>query len=159
MDRTSASSRLSSTPTSEYSWKHERASQTGKAMAPASPTTADTSAVTMAFDCSAAVSAAVRRRGRHALGTAGKMPALRYSLSGHGTRLNPANAVTSHETCGKATPTHHHALPRHASQEPTMKDTLQPGLTFEFKYRVPENKTVPYLYPEAPEFQLMPKVL
>jgi len=40
-----------------------------------------------------------------------------------------------------------------------MKDTLQPGLTFEFKYRVPENKTVPYLYPEAPEFQLMPKVL
>jgi len=40
-----------------------------------------------------------------------------------------------------------------------MKDTLQPGLTFEFKFRVPENKTVPYLYPEAPEFQLMPKVL
>ena len=40
-----------------------------------------------------------------------------------------------------------------------MKDTLQAGLTFEFKYRVPENKTVPYLYPESPEFQLMPKVL
>jgi len=40
-----------------------------------------------------------------------------------------------------------------------MKDTLQPGLTFEFKFRVPENKTVPYLFPEAPEFQLMPKVL
>ena len=40
-----------------------------------------------------------------------------------------------------------------------MKDTLQPGLTFEFKYRVPENKTVPYVYPEASEFQLMPKVL
>src|SRR5260370_3602108 len=40
-----------------------------------------------------------------------------------------------------------------------MKATLQPGLTFEFKYRVPENKTVPYLYPESPEFQLMPKVL
>jgi fluoroacetyl-CoA thioesterase len=40
-----------------------------------------------------------------------------------------------------------------------MKDTLQPGLTSEFKFRVPENKTVPYLYPEAPEFQLMPKVL
>ncbi len=39
-----------------------------------------------------------------------------------------------------------------------MKDTLRPGLTFEFKFRVPENKTVPYLYPEAPEFQLMPKV-
>jgi fluoroacetyl-CoA thioesterase len=40
-----------------------------------------------------------------------------------------------------------------------MKDTLRPGLTFEFKFRVPESKTVPYLYPEAPEFQLMPKVL
>ena len=40
-----------------------------------------------------------------------------------------------------------------------MKDTLRPGLTFEFKFRVPENKTVPCLYPESPEFQLMPKVL
>jgi fluoroacetyl-CoA thioesterase len=40
-----------------------------------------------------------------------------------------------------------------------MKDTLRPGLTFEFKFRVPENRTVPYLYPEAPEFQVMPKVL
>jgi len=40
-----------------------------------------------------------------------------------------------------------------------MKDTLRPGLTLEFKFRVPENKTVPYLYPEAREFQLMPKVL
>ena len=40
-----------------------------------------------------------------------------------------------------------------------MKNTLQPGLAFEFKFRVPENKTVPYLYPEAPEFQLMPRVL
>ncbi len=40
-----------------------------------------------------------------------------------------------------------------------MKNTLQPGLTFEFKYTVPENKTVPYLIPESPEFQKMPKVL
>jgi fluoroacetyl-CoA thioesterase len=40
-----------------------------------------------------------------------------------------------------------------------MKDTLRPGLTHEFRFRVPENKTVPYLYPEAPEFQLMPRVL
>ena len=37
-----------------------------------------------------------------------------------------------------------------------MKYMLQPGLTFEFKYRVPENRTVPYLYPESPEFQSMP---
>ena len=39
-----------------------------------------------------------------------------------------------------------------------MKDTLRPGLTFEFKYTVPVNKTVPYLYPESPEFQVMPNV-
>ncbi len=40
-----------------------------------------------------------------------------------------------------------------------MKESLQPGLSFEFKFMVPENKTVPFLYPESPEFQLMPKVL
>ncbi len=40
-----------------------------------------------------------------------------------------------------------------------MKSSLQPGLTYEFKFKVPENKTVPYLYPESSEFQAMPKVL
>ena len=40
-----------------------------------------------------------------------------------------------------------------------MKDSLQPGLKFEFQFQVPETKTVPYLYPESPEFQLMPRVL
>jgi len=40
-----------------------------------------------------------------------------------------------------------------------MKDSLKAGLTFEFKFKVPENKTVPHLYPESPEFQVMPKVL
>ncbi len=40
-----------------------------------------------------------------------------------------------------------------------MKDSLQPGLKFEFQFQVPENKTVPHLYPESPEFQLMPRVL
>ena len=40
-----------------------------------------------------------------------------------------------------------------------MKETLKPGIQFEFKYLVPESKTVPALYPEAPEFQVMPKVL
>ena len=39
------------------------------------------------------------------------------------------------------------------------KETLQPGLTYEFRFKVPENKTVPYLYPEAPEFKVMPDVL
>jgi fluoroacetyl-CoA thioesterase len=37
--------------------------------------------------------------------------------------------------------------------------SLQPGLSFEFRFRVPENKTVPHLYPESPEFSQMPPVL
>ncbi|MFC1488817.1 thioesterase family protein [Thermodesulfobacteriota bacterium] len=40
-----------------------------------------------------------------------------------------------------------------------MKDSLKPGLTFKFEFKVPENKTVPNLYPESSEFQVMPKVL
>ena len=40
-----------------------------------------------------------------------------------------------------------------------MKNSLQPGLTYTFKFKVPENKTVPHLYPESPEFQAMPNVL
>lgn len=40
-----------------------------------------------------------------------------------------------------------------------MKDSLSPGLTFDFTFRVSDDKTVPSLFPESPEFQLMPKVL
>jgi len=40
-----------------------------------------------------------------------------------------------------------------------MKNSLQPGLTYEFNFKVPENKTVPHLFPESPEFQAMPNVL
>jgi len=39
-----------------------------------------------------------------------------------------------------------------------MKSTLKPGIVFEHTYTVPENKTVPALYPDAPEFQEMPEV-
>ena len=39
-----------------------------------------------------------------------------------------------------------------------MKQTLKPGVTHRFTYTVPENKTVPYTYPEAPEIAVMPKV-
>ena len=39
-----------------------------------------------------------------------------------------------------------------------MKATLKPGLTHRFSYTVPENKTVPYTYPESPEIAAMPKV-
>jgi len=39
-----------------------------------------------------------------------------------------------------------------------MKPTLKPGLAHRFTYQVPSNKTVPHLYPEAPEFTAMPAV-
>jgi fluoroacetyl-CoA thioesterase len=39
-----------------------------------------------------------------------------------------------------------------------VKDSLRPGLRHAFSYRVPADKTVPALYPEAPEFQAMPAV-
>lgn len=40
-----------------------------------------------------------------------------------------------------------------------MKDTLKPGLVHEFRYTVPENRTVPHLFPESGEFSVMPDVL
>ena len=40
-----------------------------------------------------------------------------------------------------------------------MKDTLRAGLEGTFRYVVPASKTVPRIYPEAPDFQLMPEVL
>jgi fluoroacetyl-CoA thioesterase len=39
-----------------------------------------------------------------------------------------------------------------------MKDTLKSGLTHTLTFTVPENKTVPFLYPEAPGFTVMPQV-
>ena len=40
-----------------------------------------------------------------------------------------------------------------------MKPSLRAGLTGTFRYRVPPSKTVPRIYEEAPDFQLMPEVL
>lgn len=39
-----------------------------------------------------------------------------------------------------------------------MKPTLKPGLVYEHRFVVPASKTVPALYPEAPEFVAMPEV-
>jgi fluoroacetyl-CoA thioesterase len=39
-----------------------------------------------------------------------------------------------------------------------MKTSLKPGLKHSFSYVVPENKTVPFTYPESPEIAAMPKV-
>src|SRR3970040_689268 len=40
-----------------------------------------------------------------------------------------------------------------------MKDTLKPGLTHRFQFRIPPSKTVPHLYPESQMFREMPEVL
>jgi len=40
-----------------------------------------------------------------------------------------------------------------------MKNTLQPGLAYQFKFEVPPTKTVPHLYPESEMFRQMPEVL
>ncbi|HKA38299.1 MAG TPA: thioesterase family protein [Burkholderiales bacterium] len=40
-----------------------------------------------------------------------------------------------------------------------MKDTLKPGLTHQFKFKIPPSKTVPHLYPESQMFREMPEVL
>ena len=39
-----------------------------------------------------------------------------------------------------------------------MKASLMPGIEHEFRIRVTDAKTVPALYPEATEFQVMPEV-
>jgi fluoroacetyl-CoA thioesterase len=40
-----------------------------------------------------------------------------------------------------------------------MKASLQPGLTYQFRFKVSATKTVPHLYPESALFQQMPHVL
>ncbi len=39
-----------------------------------------------------------------------------------------------------------------------MKATLKPGLKRMLSFKIPESKTVPYLYPEATSFKAMPEV-
>ncbi len=39
-----------------------------------------------------------------------------------------------------------------------MKESLKPGIEHEMHFRVTDAKTVPALYPEASEFQVMPEV-
>lgn len=39
-----------------------------------------------------------------------------------------------------------------------MKDTLKVGDKARLEYKVPADKTVPHLYPDAPDFQMMPTV-
>jgi fluoroacetyl-CoA thioesterase len=39
-----------------------------------------------------------------------------------------------------------------------MRPSLVPGLTYSLCYQVPRNKTVPFIYPENPDFAAMPEV-
>jgi fluoroacetyl-CoA thioesterase len=39
-----------------------------------------------------------------------------------------------------------------------LKETLKPGIRYQHKFLLPPTKTVPALYPEAPEFLVMPEV-
>ena len=39
-----------------------------------------------------------------------------------------------------------------------MKPDLRPGIRYQHRFRVPDSKTVPALYPESPEFLAMPEV-
>ncbi len=39
-----------------------------------------------------------------------------------------------------------------------MSEALKPGMTFDFSYIVPEERTVPFLYPDIEEAAAMPKV-
>ncbi len=40
-----------------------------------------------------------------------------------------------------------------------MRESLQPGLSHTLRYLVPENRTVPHLLPESPDFAGLPTVL
>jgi fluoroacetyl-CoA thioesterase len=40
-----------------------------------------------------------------------------------------------------------------------VKETLRAGLEATFRYRIPDSKTVPRIYDDAADFQLMPRVL
>lgn len=40
-----------------------------------------------------------------------------------------------------------------------MKDTLKPGLSFEYSFPIDEDRLVPHLLPDSPEFSIMPRVL
>src|SRR3954462_6110873 len=40
-----------------------------------------------------------------------------------------------------------------------MRDSLRPSIEGTFRYRVPASKTVPRIYEDAADFQMMPRVL
>src|SRR5580704_2090922 len=87
--------------------------------------------------------------------------ALRRRAQARGLRAGAAGAGIPHLRFPLALGRHRlRAARRREGEEGArdMKPTLKPGITHRFSYKVPENKTVPYTYPESPEIAAMPKV-
>src|SRR3989339_2133693 len=72
--------------------------------------------------------------------------------------FTPRPIVTPHRKGYLSRIRNHRRSRENAPKEGPMKETLKVGLEHVHTYRVPENKTVPHLYPEAKAFQEMPKV-
>jgi len=49
-------------------------------------------------------------------------------------------------------------LSREPSVDTRVSPDLRPGITYRLQYRIPDDKTVPNVYPEFGEFQQMPEV-
>src|SRR5215813_3375896 len=79
-----------------------------------------------------------------------------WSMSRSGSHRSSATSIFSRR--GRAPTTSCPATRKRAGKGPDMKPTLKAGLTHRLSYKVPENKTVPYTYPESPEISAMPKV-
>src|SRR5687768_14379493 len=67
-----------------------------------------------------------------------------------------SRCTTTSCTCTRTAPSRSARIGPRAE---AMKDSLRPGLEATFRYPVPASKTVPRIYPEAADFQLMPEVL
>src|SRR6516225_9726228 len=79
-----------------------------------------------------------------------------WSMSRSDSRRSSATSIFFRR--GRAPTTSCPATRKRAGKGPDMKPTLKAGLTHRLSYKVPENKTVPYTYPESPEISAMPKV-
>ena len=75
---------------------------------------------------------------------------LEQGVEGGESILSFYNVCVEHIATGR--------LASEADERGVMKDTLKPGATAQFAFRIPAEKTVPHLYPEAAEFREMPTV-
>src|SRR6185503_10650797 len=85
-----------------------------------------------------------------------------------GARLQRRHEAAAHQRRDEDRGGRYHDRGNHEGRTPatgrppaasSMKETLKPGLTHRFKFKIPATKTVPHLYPEADASQQMPEVL